>query len=165
MSYDDYVTQRLGTLLRFATVVTCDPHVAEDVVQEVLLRAYGRWDRIAAMDHPEAYLKRMVVNAFLTWRRRSARIVPLAADALAAAAPPQPDHAPGHGERDSLMRHIAALSRKQRAVVALRYYEGLSDSEIAAALGCAEGTVRSHASRALAALRAGLAQPARREPS
>ena len=71
MSYDDYVTQRLGTLLRFATVVTCDPHVAEDVVQEVLLRAYGRWDRIAAMDHPEAYLKRMVVNAFLTWRPRS----------------------------------------------------------------------------------------------
>jgi len=163
MSYDDYLTHRLGILLRFATVVTCDPHLAEDVVQEVLVRAFARWDRIAAMGHPEAYLKRMVVNEYLSWRRRSSRVVPLAGDALAAAAPPLPDHVGGHSERDSLVRRIAALTPKQRAVVALRYYEGLTDTEIAQVLGCSEVTVRTHASRALASLRVALTDPAGRE--
>src|SRR5262245_6376168 len=158
MTFDEFLAHRLGTLLRFASVVTCDPHLAEDVVQDVLVRAYGRWDRIAPLDQPEAYLKRMVVNQFLSWRRRARKVVPVDATALAAAAPPLPDHAAGHSERAELMQRIAGLTPKQRAVVALRYYDGLSDAEIAEILRCSEGTVRTHASRALATLRSALTQ-------
>jgi RNA polymerase sigma-70 factor (sigma-E family) len=156
MTFDEFLAHRLTALLRFASVVTCDPHLAEDVVQEVLVRAHVRWGRIAALEQPEAYLKRMVVNEFLTWRRRSVRSAPLPAEVLAAAAPPTADHAVGHSERDALMRRIRALPPRQRAVVALRFYEGLTDPEIALVLGCGEATVRSHASRALASLRVAL---------
>jgi RNA polymerase sigma-70 factor (sigma-E family) len=156
MRFDEYVGYRLGPLLRFAMVVTCNPHLAEDVVQEVLARALARWDHIGGLEQPEAYLKRMVVNEYLSWRRRSARTVLVDLPALAAAAPPSPDHAVALGERDELMRRIAALTPKQRTVVALRYYDGRSDAEIAAVLGCGEGTVRTHASRALATLRTAL---------
>jgi RNA polymerase sigma-70 factor (sigma-E family) len=165
MTYDEFIAHRLGSLLRFATAVTCDPHLAEDVVQDVLVRAHGRWARIAAMEQPEAYLKRMVVNEFISSRRRSARVVPLATEALATAAPSYPDHAVVHGERDVLMRHIAGLTPKQRAVVALRYYDGMRDTEIALALGCSETTVRTHASRALAALRGAMARTSGKERS
>lgn len=165
MTFDDFLTHRLSTLLRFATVVTCDPHLAEDVVQDVLIRAHGRWARITALDHPEAYLKRMVVNEFLSWRRRAARVVPVDIEALLAAAPAHPDHAQRHGERDALLRRIADLTPKQRAVIALRYYDGRTDAEIALTLGCSVVTVRSHASRALAALRVALTEPIRGERS
>ncbi len=153
MTFDEYLTYRLPSLLRFAMVVTCSPHLAEDVVQEVLARAHPRWERIGGIEQPEAYLKRMVVNEYLSWRRRSARVVTVDLAALTAAAPPMPDHASAYGERDALVRRIGALTPKQRAVVALRYYDGRTDAEIAAVLGCSEGTVRTHASRALAALR------------
>ena len=156
MTFDEYLRARVHVLLRFATVVTCDPHLAEDVVQEVLVRAHGRWGRISRVEHPEAYLKRMVVNEFMRARHRSRRTVPYSHDALDGAAQHLPDHAHGYGERDDLARRITALPPKQRAVVALRYYDGRSDEEIAEILGCRETTVRSHASRALATLRAGL---------
>ncbi|GAA1750234.1 SigE family RNA polymerase sigma factor [Luedemannella helvata] len=156
MTFDEYLATRVSALLRFATVVACDPHLAEDVVQDVLVRAHGRWSRIAAMEQPEAYLKRMVVNECLRSRRRTRRTVLLAHDSLDAASPRLLDHAGAYGERDDLARRIAALPPKQRAVVALRYYDGRTDAEIAEYLGCREGTVRAHASRALATLRAAL---------
>jgi RNA polymerase sigma-70 factor (sigma-E family) len=164
MSFEEYVRQRLQALLRFAMVIACDPHLAEDIVQDVLARSHGRWARISSMDHPEAYLKRMVVNDYLSWRRRSRRVTPYTADALDAATSPAPDHAVAHGERDELMSRIAALPAKQRAVVALRYYDGHTDAEIAEILGCREATVRSQASRALATMRTGLPQAGPRRP-
>jgi RNA polymerase sigma-70 factor (sigma-E family) len=159
MTFEEYLQQRLQVLLRFATVVTCDPHLAEDVVQEVLARAHGRWERIRRAEHPEAYLKRMVVNEFLSWRRRTRRTIAVTSEVLDAAAPAEPDHARAHGERDELIRRIAALPPQQRAVVALRFFDGRTDAEIADILGCREVTVRSHASRALAALRVDLTGP------
>jgi RNA polymerase sigma-70 factor (sigma-E family) len=153
MTFDQYVAQRLGSLLRFAMVITCDGHLAEDVVQEVLVRAHGRWRRIAGMDHPEAYLKRMIVNEYLSWRRRSRRLLPVEVAALAQILPPAPDHARVHGERDALIRRIAALPPRQRTVIALRFFDDRSDSEIADLLDCSVSTVRSTASRALATLR------------
>jgi RNA polymerase sigma-70 factor (sigma-E family) len=159
MTFDEYLSYRLGSLLRFATVVTCNPDLAQDVVQEVLARAHPRWSRIGALEQPEAYLKRMVVNEYLSWRRRAARVVPVDVSALVAASPSTPDHAVVLSERDDLIGRIATLTPKQRVVVALRYYDGRTDAEIAAVLGCGEGTVRSHASRALASLRLGMTQP------
>lgn len=157
MGFEEFVAARLTPLLRYATVLTCDPHLAEDVVQEVLARAQGRWSRIKRVDHPERYVKRMVTNEFLSWRRRrAARVVPLSLGALAHIAGAAPDLTAEHDERDALLQHVAALPPRQRAVIALRFYEGMPDAEIADVLGCSSATVRSHASRALASLHTAL---------
>lgn len=158
MEFEEFVATRLVMLLRYATVLTCDPHLAEDIVQEVLARAQGRWARIVHADYPERYVKRMVTNEFLSWRRRrAARVVPLSLPALDQVAGSTPDPAVQRDERDALLAQVAALPPRQRAVIALRYYEDMPDAEIAEILGCGRATVRSHASRALAALQTALA--------
>ena len=152
-TFEEFLDHRLGALLRYATVLTCDPHLAEDLVQDVLVRAQPRWNRIGGLDAPEAYVKRMVLNAFLSWRRRRAsRHSPLTGEIVLAV----PDATGAVDERDAMLRRIAGLPPRQRAVIALRYYENRSDAEIAELLGCSEVTVRSHISRALAALRVGM---------
>jgi RNA polymerase sigma-70 factor (sigma-E family) len=152
MRFDEFAATRLSAVLRFAGVLTGDRALAEDIVQEVLLRAHRHWPHIGEMDRPELYIRKMVLNEYLSWRRRSWRLIPGGAgqdvDTRLA-----PDHALGHAERDALLTELGKLPRRQRAVLVLRYYEGLPDSEIASALGCAPGTVRGYASRALAALR------------
>ncbi|MGW9308233.1 SigE family RNA polymerase sigma factor [Saccharomonospora azurea] len=154
LRFDDFVQHRLDRLLRYATALTCDPHLAQDVVQEVLLRAQPRWDRIATLRSPDAYVRRMVTNEYLSWRRRrAARQVATTHEALDALSSPEPDHATRYAERDAMRARIATLPRKQRSALVLRYYENLTDAEIAEALGCGEGTVRSHISRALSRLR------------
>ncbi|GAA0260192.1 SigE family RNA polymerase sigma factor [Saccharothrix mutabilis subsp. mutabilis] len=152
--FDEFVADRLDRLLRYATAMTCDKHLANDIVQDVLLRARDRWARIAAMDAPYLYVKRMVTNEYLSWRRRrAARDVSASHAALEEVAPPVADHAARHAERDAMRRRIAVLPRRQRAALVLRYYEDSTDAEIAAVLGCTESTVRSHISRALKTLR------------
>lgn len=152
MTFEEFVALRLGALLRYATVVTWDPHLAEDVTQEVLVRAQQRWGRIAGLDSPEAYVKRMIVNEFLSWRRRrSAR--PVTLESLAEAAGSVPDHSASWGERDAMWCLIATLPAKQRAAVALRFYEDMSYEEIGDVLGCQAVTARSQVSRALLILR------------
>jgi RNA polymerase sigma factor (sigma-70 family) len=94
----------------------------------------------------------MIINEFLSWRRRSWRLVP-ARDAGQAPARATPDHADACAERAGLLAELAKLPRRQRAVLVLRYYEDRRDAEIAELLGCTVGTVRGYASRALAALR------------
>lgn len=152
MTFEEFVALRLGALLRYATVVTWDPHLAEDVTQEVLVRAQQRWGRIAGLDSPEAYVKRMIVNEFLSWRRRrSAR--PVTLESLEEAAGSVPDHSASWGERDAMWCLIATLPAKQRAAVALRFYEDMSYEEIGDVLGCQAVTARSQVSRALLILR------------
>ncbi|QCB95108.1 SigE family RNA polymerase sigma factor [Cellulomonas shaoxiangyii] len=152
---DDVVRDHLPGLLRYATVLTGDGHTAADLVQEVLLRAHLRWTRISLMERPDLYLRRMVTNEHLSWRRRwhVRTIHPAADDVLATHADPHADHADDVVHDDAMWQHLAALPPRQRAVLVLRYYEGLSDPEIATVLGTSSATVRSHASRALAALR------------
>jgi RNA polymerase sigma-70 factor (sigma-E family) len=161
MTFEEFLGLRLPALLRYATVLSCDPHLAEDIVQEVLVRAQARWPRIAAFDAPEAYVKRMIVNELASWRRRrAAGVVPMSQPALDAVLGPGDDPATAHGERDAMMRRIAALPLRQRMAVALRYYEDLTDQEIADLLGCRPVTVRSHLSHGLAALRQAVPRPA-----
>ncbi|SFJ68348.1 RNA polymerase sigma factor [Cellulomonas sp. KH9] len=151
---DDVVRDHLPGLLRYATVLTGDGHTAADLVQEVLLRAHVRWTRISLMARPDLYLRRMVTNEHLSWRRRwhVRTIHPAADDVLAAHADPYVDHA-DVAQDDAMWQHLASLPPRQRTVLVLRYYEGLTDPEIASVLGTSAATVRSHASRALAALR------------
>ncbi|MBB2948254.1 RNA polymerase sigma factor (sigma-70 family) [Actinoplanes lutulentus] len=150
MTFEDFIAARLGALTRYATVVTWDPHLAEDIIQNVLVRAQARWPRISRMDAPEQYVKRMVVNEFLSWRRRrAAQSIPVAGDTLAAVLPAGPDVIAQRDDRDAMMRLIAGLPPRQRAVIALRFYEDLS---VAGILGCRAVTVRTHLMRALASL-------------
>jgi RNA polymerase sigma-70 factor (sigma-E family) len=157
VTFEEFVAARLGPLVRYATVVTWDPHLAEDVTQNVLVRAQARWPRISRMDEPEQYVKRMVVNEFLSWRRRrAARSVPLSHQTLDALLPATPDPAAQRDDRDAMLRLIATLPPRQRAVIALRFYEDLSTEQIAEILGCRTVTVRTHLARALAALQQAL---------
>ncbi|MFF0271112.1 SigE family RNA polymerase sigma factor [Kribbella sp. NPDC004536] len=149
MTYDEWLRSGLPPLLRFATVLCGSPHLAEDVVQDVAIKAQQKWDRIGQAEHPDAYVRRMVVNEYLSWRRKWSRYVPLAEIEQGSS----PDHADRTADRDELLGELAKLPRRQRAVLVLRYYGGQTDAEIAETLGCSAGTVRAHASRALATLR------------
>lgn len=152
MEFGEYVARQRPALMRFATVLTCQTWLAEDLVSDVLCRAYERWDRIAAMAEPNAYVRRMVVNDYLSWRRRLSRTSPRPDIEPAGLS----DGADERAERDAMIRRLAGLPRRQRAAVVLRYYAGLPDAEIARQLGCRETTVRSQISRALATLRVDL---------
>ncbi len=157
-SFEAFVAARSRHLLHAAHLLTGDRHRAEDLLQTALTRAYLRWDRIDS-DDPEGYVRRTMVNAHTDWwrkkpwREQSTDEVP---DVEV------PDGAAAYDVRDTVLTALATLSGRQRAVVVLRYYEGLSEAEIAAALGCSAGTVKSAASRAMAKLREhpGLVVPA-----
>jgi len=154
VSFDELVRSNERRLLRLALMLSGGVHSAEDLVQTVLARAHRRWDRIGALEHPEAYLRTMVVNEFLSWRRLLRnREQPLGE------LPEQPtgeDIGLRQAQRDAAWRMLAELPRQQRAVLVLRFYEDLPDDEIAAVLRCSASTVRSNAARGLARLRAGL---------
>jgi RNA polymerase sigma-70 factor (sigma-E family) len=168
--FEELVLARGEALLRFALMLSGDRHAAEDLVQTVLARAYPRWSRISAMEQPVAYLKAALVNEHLRWwRRRSSRELPVAEltdrevarqaagrEAVRAAGWEVADPASAYASRDAAWALLARLPRRQRAVLVLRYYEDLSDAEIAAILRCAPATVRSQAARALATLRSAL---------
>ncbi|HTW05776.1 MAG TPA: SigE family RNA polymerase sigma factor [Streptosporangiaceae bacterium] len=153
MTFEEFAATLMPGVLRFAAVLTGDRADAEDLAQEVLIRAYSRWGRIGGLDRPDLYVRKMMLNEYLSWRRRSGRQIPVGAETLEPASAAS-DHAQQYVEREALLAELGKLSRRQRAVLVLRYYEDRGDAEIAELLGCSPGTVRSHASRALAALRA-----------
>ncbi|RGC66504.1 RNA polymerase sigma-E factor [Micromonospora sp. MW-13] len=151
MTFEEYVGSRGPALLRLARLLTGDEHRAEDLTQDVLARAYVHWRKIAGADRPDVYVRRMLVNANNSWwRRRSSR--ELAVDTFAEQAQ-RGDLGGEAADRDEMWRLIRALPDRQRAVLALRYYEDLDDATIAQILDCSPVTVRSHAMRALAHLR------------
>ena len=148
--FEAFLDAHHAALLRTARALAGDAHTAEDLLQEVLLRASRRWGHIGELDRPIAYVRRMLVHETVSWRRRLTRLV-FTAEPPDRAGPD--DHAERVTERDALDRRLDRLPARQRAVLVLRYYEGLGDDDIAATLGCSPGTVRAHASRALTTLR------------
>jgi RNA polymerase sigma-70 factor (sigma-E family) len=149
--FDDFVTGRSASLLRFAYLLTGDRHLAEDLTQEALVRAHRRWHAITGQDGPEPYVRQVILRQYLSWRRRRAsteRPVAEPPDAPAGA-----DLADRVADADEMWTALSTLPRSQRAVVVLRYYEDLPDAEIARLLGCAQATVRVHAFHALHRLR------------
>jgi RNA polymerase sigma-70 factor (sigma-E family) len=150
--FEQFAARELDGLLRYAVMLTGDRELARDLVQDVMLKAHGHWRRVAAADHPRLYVRTMITRAFLSWRRSWAtRNVLLRFDD--APDPSEPDHSGTIVDRDDVWRRLIGLPRQQRAVLVLRYYERLTDAEIARVLGCSAGTVRGYASRALTALR------------
>ena len=152
MTFDEYVLARGAALIRLARLLTGDQHHAEDLVQEVLAKAYVRWRRIDSRDRPDLYIRRMLVNAHHSWWRRAVnREIPVAAVGEATV---DADPAGRAADRDALWRLVAALPARQRTVIVLRYYEDYDDATIAELLHCSTGTVRTHAKRALGRLHA-----------
>ena len=157
MTFEQFAATRLTSLLKYAVVLTGDRDLAQDVLQEVLARAQVRWRQIGRSSSPDAYVRRMLVNEYLSWRRSwQVRNVNVVGDYLVGlhdAQGGQPDHAQGLVDASELWDRLATLGRKQRAVLVLRYYEQLDDDQIAQLLRCSPATVRSNASKALKTLR------------
>ena len=137
-SFDAWVEVRVAALLRFAYLVTGSQHAAEDAVQTALTRACEQWARVRRTTDPDAYVRRMIVNA-------DVRPVATGRDDVEALA-----------TADAVWRVCSALPRRQRAAVVLRFYEDLEYDEIARILDCSQVTVRSQIHRALASLQAEL---------
>ena len=153
MSFEEFVQACSPRLFRTALLLAGqDRAAAEDLLQLALERAYRHWARVCRSGDPERYVQRILANASNDrWRqaaRRPERLLrPGDADPLAQ------DQSDVVAERDFLMRALAMLPPRQRTVLVLRYFNDLSEAEIADALGCSAGTVKSQASRGLARLR------------
>lgn len=159
-TFEAFVAVSGPRLLRHATALTAGDHAAaEDLVQQALMRVVLRWDSVG---HPvEPYARAVLINLSTDrWRRRQARVQELVGVLL-------PDHrdesaqSPFEGVelRNVLAGHLRSLPMKQRAVLVLRYFEDLSEIQIAEVLGLRPGTVKSTCSRALATLRNALQDP------
>jgi RNA polymerase sigma-70 factor (sigma-E family) len=152
--FERFVGGAAAELLRTAYLIVWDLAEAEDLVQECLLRVARRWPRVRSMDHPIAYARRVLINLALDSRRRHSR---------------RQHELNGHYPEDladeaseqqlgrlavqsELITALGTLGPRQRAVLVLRYFVDLPETEVAAALGCSLGTVKSTASRALARL-------------
>jgi RNA polymerase sigma-70 factor (sigma-E family) len=134
--------------LRTAYMLTRNWANAEDLLQDAFARAWFHWSKLDG--DPEAYVRKIIVNTYVSngrrrWRRE------LVSDTLPEATAPDWSH--DVDERDRLWRAIGQLPPKQRAVIVLRYYEDLPEAQVAEVLGCAVGTVKSQAAKALAKLR------------
>jgi RNA polymerase sigma-70 factor (sigma-E family) len=147
--FGEFVRAVLPGLLRYGHALTGNPHDAADLVQGVLERIGARWSSVLRRTgDPLAYARRAMVNAHISrWRRT--RRENLVADLPDTTAVWQPDRFAD----EPLWQALRSLPPRQRAVIVLRYYEDLSEAQIAEALGCAPGTVKSQASAGIAALR------------
>jgi len=152
-TFEEYAASAWPALYRYAYLLAGNHPDAEDVAQQTLIKAHQAWARVTASDSPNAYVRRMLTNTYLSGKRPKKRRFELLTDA-----PPEPAHAPSASSEDrmALWPHVLALPPRQRAVIVLRYYEDLNEAEIADALGCSRGNVKSTAHRALQALRAAI---------
>ena len=150
--FDRFVAGSTDALLRTAYLIVWDLGEAEDLVQETLMEVARRWPRVRRMDRPAAYARRILVNRAVSGAgRRARRRRELAAEPPAECVALTNDAA-GIDGHDELIGALAALPPRQRAVLVLRYFLDLPEAEVAAALKCSLGTVKSTASRGLARL-------------
>jgi RNA polymerase sigma-70 factor (sigma-E family) len=152
--FAEFVAARWASLYRLAYLLAASPTGAEDLLQTTLEKAYVNWSRIGRMEYAEAYVRRMLANTLVSTRRR-AWIRERPTDEV-------PEAPRDSAEGLVLNRHlfwplVCALPAQQRAVIVLRYYEDLTEAQIAEILGCAPGTVKSQSSAAIGALRRALA--------
>jgi RNA polymerase sigma-70 factor (ECF subfamily) len=146
--FRQFVVARQRALLRSAWLLTGDWAAAEDLVQTALMRTWPKWRRLDTPDAAEAYVRRVMVNAFISSRRRRWH-GEIPTESL-------PDTATAYDDVE--LRHLVAaavhvLPPKQRAVVVLRFFDDLTESQTAAVLGIAVGTVKSQTAKAFATLR------------
>ncbi len=147
--FAEFARIALPSLVRYGYALTGNPHDAGDLVQSVLEKIGSRWPSIVrTADDPLAYTRRAMANAHISHWRRTRR------ENLVAEPPEQPARVERYSfEDEPLWQALRALPPRQRAVIVLRYYDDLSEAQIADALGVSQGTVKSQASKAMASLR------------
>ncbi|GAA5069224.1 RNA polymerase sigma-70 factor (sigma-E family) [Thermocatellispora tengchongensis] len=147
--FREFVGARQQSLMRSAYLLTGDAHLAEDLLQNVLVKVARHWPKLAGGGDPEAYTRRALINEHISWRRRRRSAE------YPQEHPPEPGHDSGDDtlHRVALQRALARLTPRQRAVIVLRFYEDRSVEETAQLLGCSPGTVKSQTSHALGRLR------------
>ena len=151
-TFEEHAADAWPALYRYAYLLTGNHADAEDIAQQTWVKAYRSWSRVRGSDSPTAYLRRTLTNTYLSQKRPKASRLEVLTDE-----PPELGAAPpGTEDRMVLWPHVKSLPPRQRAVVVLRYYEDLSEEQIADALGCSRGTVKSTAHHALKTLRAAL---------
>jgi RNA polymerase sigma-70 factor (sigma-E family) len=156
--FADFVRARSATLFRTAYLMTGDYQRAEDLLQATLVRVYQRWPRVDALEQPVAYARKILVNQAVSWwRRRSWHESPL----MPGDEPSGVDRVDEVAEHERVWKAVLSLPPRQRAVIVLRYYEDLTEADIAEALAMAPGTVKSHSHAAARRLAGLLAEPAR----
>jgi len=144
------VTKRRRSLLRTAYLLTGNRADAEDLVQAALAKTFLAWDRIEDPGALDGYVRKAMVNTHISWWRRR-RLDEYPTDEIPDRA--IADHAGNSDLQDTLRRAIDRLPQRMRAAVMLRYYEDMTEAEVADALGVSLGTVKSTVSRAVAKLR------------
>lgn len=144
-----FVEAHQRPLMRLAYLLTGEVHLAEDLLQSVLVRMIGRWSKLRHIDRLDAYARRTMVNQYISWRRRRG------SDEVPSAVPPDRAYSPEDSAvlRIVLRQALMRLTPKQRAVLVLRFYEDRTEREVADLLGCSLGTVKSQTHHALARLR------------
>ncbi|MFJ8105615.1 SigE family RNA polymerase sigma factor [Streptomyces sp. NPDC096132] len=155
--YQAFVISRWPRLMRTAFLLTGEQHAAEDLVQTTLEQVYAAWRRVASADDPEAYVRRVMINAHARRYRRKLRefLAPRDDDeGLAHEIADTGDRIAQADDRHALLKALAELPPRQREAVVLRYWEDLTETQTAEAMGCSVGAVKSNAAKGLAKLRA-----------
>lgn len=147
--FETFYRDNYRPLLGVALALARDTGAAEDLVQETFVAAHRRWDRISQYDSPEAWLRRVLINRATSLHRKLGSEV----RALGRVGPPPPEPPDLSPETAGVWTHVRRLPRRQQQAVALHYVAQLSVVEIADAMGCSEGAVKSHLHRARKALR------------
>jgi RNA polymerase sigma-70 factor (sigma-E family) len=157
--FESWMVARQRRLLHLAFLLTGDVHTAEDLVQTTLAKLYLAWDRVDKDGNVDAYARRILTNEHASLWRRPWKRREVSTDDFAVHEPSAVDAA-YDGTGAALWTAVRALPPRQRTVIALRYYEQLTEAETAATLGISVGTVKSQASRAIATLRTRLGDAA-----
>ncbi len=158
MDFERFVASCADDLLSTGYLIVGDVAEAEDLVQETLLRVARRWPRVRRMEHQKAYARRILVNLAVDDAKRRSRRRRELEPPLGAPADARADEAAAGAfgrldTRAALLGALGTLAPRQRAVIVLRYFEDLSEAQVAQTLGCSVGTVKSTASRGLSRLR------------
>lgn len=149
-AFSEFVDVSSGRLFRTAYLMVGDHQLAQDLLQEALIKTYVAWSRLRDETKAEAYTRRTIVTTSISWRRRRSfheRPVAVLPDA------PVADQADGLAAHDDLWAQIHRLPPGQRAAVTLRYCEDLSEAQAAELMGCSVGTVKRQVASGLAKLR------------
>jgi RNA polymerase sigma-70 factor (sigma-E family) len=149
-AFSEFVEARSASLFRTAYLMVGDHQLAQDLLQEALVKTLLAWPRLSDHHSVEAYTRRIVVTTSISWRRRRAfherptDVLPESGGA---------DPVEGIVTHDAVLTALLALPPRQRAAIVLRYYQDLTEAQTAEAMGCAVGTVKSQVAAGLAKLR------------
>lgn len=148
--YDAFVLASWPSLFRLATLLSNSHHDAEDLMQSTMCKLFRSWRRVAKADHPRSYARTVLVHEAISWHRRKSNHE--APTLSLYDLPPRLGHEDSVVTSVDVWRAIQLLSPRQRAVIVLRYYEDMSEAQIADVLEISKGSVKTHASHALKAL-------------